>query len=299
MTQAARSFSAERSTSSIVADPFERHPGDRTMSRVHTLVVAIAFVSIGAAEARAQQRPFHYPMPPQDAVEVSRGVVFARVDSTTLAMAVYRPANASSASPALILYSLFWPEEKDRPPREANDQARSWARIAAGNGIIALVPDLRAVPGTGTASAPTRARDGDFDLLLTHLREHTRDYGIDSARLALFATSGSVAAALPAIEDPRHSAIKAAVLYYGGAGADVSVFRRDLPILWVRSGLDSRSMNDAIDRLARMALSQSAPVTVVDYGAGHHAFEAVDDTEETRRIIDRTVEFVKQTAGRR
>jgi dienelactone hydrolase len=267
------------------------------MSRVDTVVIAITIAALGTFEARAQERPFHYPMPPQEAVEVSRGVVFGRGDSAELAMDVYRPANAAIASPALILYSLYWPEDRDKPPREANDQARHWARIAAGNGIVAIVADLRAVPGTGNAQTPTRAREGDFDRLLAHLSEHARDYGIDAARLALFAASGSVASALPAVEDPRRSAIRAAVFYYGGAGADVAAFRRDLPILYVRAGKDSPSMNAAIDRLATAALSQNVPLTLINYSAGHHAFEAVDDTDATRRIIDQTIEFVKRATA--
>jgi dienelactone hydrolase len=216
---------------------------------------------------------------------------------SNLAMDVYRPADTSRAAPALILYALYWPEDNDRPARVSNDHVKRWARIAAGHGIVAIVPDLRAMPGTGTPQAPARARAEDFERLVAHLAQHSRAYGIDPERLAVFAASGSVASALPAVQDPRRSAIKAAVLYYGGAGADVARFRRDLPLLYVRAGSDSPAMNAAIDRLVALALTQNAPITVINHHTGHHAFEARDDDVSTRQVIDQTIDFVKRATA--
>ena len=258
----------------------------------------VSLTVLALAEGRAQERPFFYPMPSEESVRVTRGVAYARDGTSMLAMDVYRPAGASAPGPALILYALYWPEDKDRPARETNDQARRWARIAAGRGIVAIIPDLRAMPGTGTAQAPARAREGDFERVVAHVTEHAGEYGIDPERLAVFAASGNVAAALPAVQDARSSAIRAAVLYYGGAGAEVTTFRRDLPVLWVRAGLDSPRMNAAIDRLAALALSQNAPLTVINHGTGHHAFEARDDDAVTREVIDQSLEFVKRATTR-
>jgi len=264
------------------------------MVRLATFTLLAAFAPrIG----EAQERPFHYPVPSLDAVRLRKAIAYARVDTTTLAMDVYRPKSDSGSAPALILYSLYWPESNDKPAREANDQAVRWARIAAAAGIVAIIPDLRAVPGTGTAQAPSRARDGELDSLLAHLSKHGREYGIDAGRITLFAASGSVGSALPAVVDPRRSAVRAAVFYYGGAGASVTTFRPDLPILWVRAGRDSPGMNSAIDRLTSQAMTQNAPLTLINYAAGHHGFEAVDDTETTRAIIRQTIDFVKRATA--
>jgi dienelactone hydrolase len=260
-----------------------------------TIVILLTRLAVSTAEA--QQRPFYYPAPPPEDIQVMKDVSFATVDTLDLAMDVYRPAHGSTASPGLILYSLYWPEDGDRPARESNDHARNWARIAAANGIVAVIPDLRAEPGTGNAQAPARAREGDFDRLVAHLVAHASEYGIDARRLAVFAASGNVSAALPAIEDPGRTAVKAAVIYYGGAGADVARFRSDLPLLYVRAGQDSPAMNAAIDALVSRAVSQNVPLTLINYPAGHHAFEAVDDTAMTGQIIDQTIEFVKRATG--
>jgi dienelactone hydrolase len=263
------------------------------ITRPTRLAWLILTTVLAASSGRAQERPFHYPVPSLDAVRVTKGVAYTRVDGVTLAMDVYRPQTASGLSPAMILYSMYWPEENNRPPRESNDHVMRWARIAAAAGIVAIIPDLRAVPGTGTAQAPSRARDGELDSLLVHLATHSSRYGIDGDRITLFAASGAVASALPAIADTRRSAIKAAVLYYGGAGANVTTFRPDLPILYVRAGRDSPGMNAAIDRLTSLAVAQNAPLTLINFASGHHAFEVVDDNAMTRQTIRQTLDFVR------
>ena len=97
------------------------------------------------------------------------------------------------------------------------------------------------------------------------------------------------------MQNPARSAIKAAVLYYGAA--PVTAFRRDLPILMVRAGLDRPPVNRAMTDLATLAASQNAPVTLLNYPGGHHAFEIVDDEDATRDVIDSTIAFVKRTTA--
>jgi dienelactone hydrolase len=265
------------------------------MSRLATAAVVACLVTREAA-AQPQRPPawrFHYPEPPAAAVRVVRGVPFGVADSARLAMDVYRPAGAVGPAPALILFSLQW--QGDRPSREVNDQVIAWARIAAANGIVAVIPDLRAEPGTGTSTAPARALGDDLARVVAHLTAHAREYGLDGARLALFAASGNVAAALPAVQDPRQTGIRAAVMYYGMA--DVSALRLDLPLLYVRAGQDSREMNAGIDRVVALALAQNAPLTLLNHHTGHHAFEAVDDDAATRQAIDETIAFVKRATA--
>ncbi len=81
-------------------------------------------------------------------------------------------------------------------------------------------------------------------------------------------------------------------MYYGSA--QVTEFRRDLPILMVRAGLDRPPVNRAITELVNLASNQNAPVTLVNYPGGHHGFEIVDDEDATREVIDGTIDFVKR-----
>ena len=153
----------------------------------------------------------------------------------------------------------------------------AWARTAASKGLVAIVPDIR-----GGSEAD------DFKLLLSHLEQKGSEYGIDG--IAVYAASGNVSAALPAVQDPKLTAVKAVVIYYGAA--NIQQFRLDLPVLFVRAGLDRPPLNEAIATLASRAISQNAPFTLLNYAGGHHGFEAVDNNETTRRVIDDTLTFV-------
>jgi len=253
----------------------------------------VAILSM-ATTASAQGWPFHYPEPSSASVSVVRNVGIAAADNLNLAMDVYRPANGAGSAPALIMYSLFWPP--DRPGRESNTWLQSWARIAAANGIVAVIPDLRAEPGTGNATTPSRALGDDFERFVLYIAEHAAEFGIDRNRLTVFASSGAVWPGFAAAEDPQRTQIKAAVMYYGAS--TFTTFRSDLPVLYVRAGLDSRGTNEAFDRLAALGLGQNAPITVINHPTGRHGFEGRTDDATTRRIIDQTIEFIKSVGQR-
>jgi dienelactone hydrolase len=255
------------------------------------MICALAVSVAAGVGASAQQWPLHVPEPPLEASRVSKDVRFASVDSSNLLMDVYRPSGGTGTFPAVIFYTLYWPAEGGSG-RASNDWYKSWGRLAAANGIVAIVPDLRAEPGTGNAEKPARAAGDDFPRLVRHLVEHASEYGIDADRIGVFAESGATWAALPAVQDPNQTAIKAAVMYYGSAS--IETFRRDLPLLWVRAGLDSARTNAEIARLSALALSQNAPVTILNHPTGHHGFEGRDDNAITREVIEQTLSFLKR-----
>ena len=147
--------------------------------------------------------------------------------------------------------------------------------------LVAILPDLR-----------SETSEKDFDALITHLASNAATLGVDPDRVALYAGSGNVSRALPIVQNPKQTVVKAAVMYYGSA--QVTEFRRDLPLLLVRAGLDRPPVNRALTDLATLAINQNAPVTFLNYAGGHHAFEIVDDEDLTRDVMDRTVDFVKQ-----
>lgn len=210
-------------------------------------------------------------------------VAYGAGDTAKLRMDVYRPAGAPTAvTPALIFFN------GTGLPRKA-DLYAGWGRTAASKGLVAIVPDLR----------PDSAAQ-DFQRLVTYLSAHATNYGIDRTAMALYAASANVSTAFPIVEDPKQTAIVAAVMYYGTA--PITQFRRDLPVLYVRAGLDRPGMTGntptSILGLATLATTQNAPLTLLNDAGGHHAFEIVDDDAATRDVIDRTIEWVKHAVSR-
>jgi dienelactone hydrolase len=237
------------------------------------LYLLLAFASSPAVA----QEPRLAFAPPSAGITVANDVAYGESGTTKLAMDVYRPALAAGAqAPALIFINPATGAERSTPLYS------SCARAAASKGIIAILPDLR----SGSEAA-------DFRVLMSYLAQHRADHRIGA--IAVYAGSGNVSTALPLVEDPAQTGIAAAVMYYGAA--DVAHFRLDLPLLYVRAGLDRPPVNEAIAALSVKAVAQNAPVTLVNYAGGHHAFEMVDDTDATRRVIDDTLDFVARATS--
>ncbi len=243
------------------------HPG---MAR-HLTAGCVVFAL--AALADAQELRFFYPAPPPASFAVTTDHPYG-----DLRMDVYRPAKAETPLPVLILFNTVSGAERGHPFYKA------WAGIAASKGLLAIVPDLRA-----------DTLEQDFDALMAHLAAAGASLGADRERIAVYAGSGNVYRGLPVLLNPRRTAVKAAVMYYGSA--EVRTFRRDLPILFVRAGLDRPPVTRAMTELVALAQTQNAPVTLLNYPGGHHAFEMVDDEDATRDVIDATIEFVKRATS--
>ena len=221
---------------------------------------------------------FHYPIPPESSHRVLKDVPFGSSASGALRMDIYGPADGGR-HPTLIFFNIATGEQR------SNAFYAAWARIAASKGVTAILPDL----GMETFVQ-------DFVALHEYISSGGgHAHGIDRTAVAVYAGSGNVSRALPIVQDPRLTLVKSAVMYYGAA--DVSRFRADLPVLYVRAGLDRPPVNHAMDRIVSAALSQNAPVRLVNYASGYHAFEIRNDDEQTRRVIDETIDFVKQTSS--
>jgi dienelactone hydrolase len=216
---------------------------------------------------------FFYTAPDPAAVEVLKDLPYAG----GLQMDVYRPARGERTMlPAVVFFNMATGADR------SNTFYRSWAQLAAAQGIVAVLPDLR-----------YESFEQDFDAAIAHLTSSGASLGIDRGRIAVYAGSGNVWRALPLLQNPARTAIKSAVMYYGVA--TVPAFRRDLPLLLVRAGLDRPPVNRGLTDLAAQAAKENAPVTLHNYPGGHHAFEIVDDEAATREVIDSTIAYVKRT----
>lgn len=231
-----------------------------------------------AAPASAQEFRFALPAPPASAYTLAKDVPFGGTPERPLRMDVYRPA-AAGAHPTLIFFNIATGEQRAHPFYAA------WAQVAAANGITAILPDL---------GGETFVQD--FVALHEFIAKGSGDaHGIDRSAVAVYAGSGNVYRALPIVQDRRSTVVRSAVMYYGAA--DVSTFRPDLPVLFVRAGLDRPPLNHALDALVAKAVLQNAPVTLLNHAGGRHGFETANHDDATRGVIERTIAFVKETTS--
>ncbi len=85
--------------------------------------------------------------------------------------------------------------------------------------------------------------------------------------------------------------IKCAVFYYGYM--DVEEIRRDVPLFVVKSGKDVKTINDSIDQFVATARDNNVSLEFIEYEEGSHGFDTINDTDESREIIKKTLEFMK------
>ena len=224
----------------------------------------------------AQDVPLAFPQP--DArVRMTPDVVYAAPETGPLRMDVYRTPGGG-ARPVMLFWIRASGPERHQPVYDA------WARAAASAGLVAVLPDMRA-----------GHEIEDVEHLHAYLAAHAAAMEWQPDDVAVFAPSGNVASAFPAVEDPRRTWVTAAVMYYGSA--EIAEFRRDLPVFWVRAGLDRPGVNADIVTLAAHALRENVPLTLLNAQTGHHGFDLLDRDAATRTAVEQTIDFVRRATA--
>lgn len=228
----------------------------------------------GFLEAQPATAPFHHDVPAPSAYTVTRDLAYTKAGAEDVLLDVYRPTAASDeARPVLVFVNT-----RHGTVQRTHGIYTGWAAAATARGFVAILPD----------GAPDFAQG--FDALLAYLRAHAASLGVDPDRVAVYAASGNAFTAFPVLQDPKRTGVHAVVLYYGGSAPPA--FRPDLPVLVVRAGLDRPALNRDVDALIAAGLAANAPLEVLNFAGGRHAFEMLDDNDVTRTAIDRTLEFV-------
>ena len=240
------------------------------------LLVCVGAAGLQAGLLRAEAFQASLPDP---ATFVSTTVTYRKSAAQELKADLFLPKRVSSAIPVAIFLNGIGADWL-----RTHAQYQGWARAATGAGFAGVAMD----------SAPG-AVESSFDDLILYLRSRAAELTIDPDTVVVWSCSSNVAAGLPLVMDAKRTYIKAAVAYYGSAS--LSRTRLDLPILVVRAGLDSTSLNQRIEEMVASLIESNAPVSVVNYAGGHHGFDLLDDSPVTRAIIADTLRFMKESAA--
>jgi len=222
-----------------------------------------------------------YELAGMDRIAVRTGIPYKKTDAEPLALDAYYPPNFREGSPRPAV--VFINGVGDQPGDHLKDWRvyRSWARLMAASGFVAVTFDAR---------GPFDQSGRDIADLFRFLRSDGARLGIDPDRIAAWVCSGNVVSGLPFLMNGADRGVRGAVVYYGVA-PDVRI-RTDFPIYYARAGRDNPRLNAGIDALWARAVAAGAPWTMVNAPSSHHAFDVLDDTDESRRIVKETVEFV-------
>jgi acetyl esterase/lipase len=244
-------------------------------------------------------------LPGEDAAVVRRDVVYGTVAGKPLHFDLYLPPGAAATPRAGIVFVSGASDTRDW------GIYRSYGRLAAAQGFAGIVYEKRYERGQVLEGV------ADTEMLLDWLREHARAQGVDPGRIVLWAFSGG-GILLGAGIDARRPEVRALIGFYPAldysqyfamypdslrarvkakaSPADILQSRPAAlpPTLIARAGLDDPLLNSGIMRFLRLALDGGRPIELINVAEGRHAFDALDDTEESRRAIRRGFEFAKE-----
>lgn len=260
-------------------------PRSRNLRPIHLLVVLVIALPGSLA---AQTIPSRHGVVEQEVVLTVPGAETARVRADIRYagdgaegrhLDLYLPPSGASEPQPVVVFV----NGGDRGERSLKEWPiyRSWARLVTTRDLAAVTFENR------------EGRNG-IAQLLTYLRTHGNELGIDPDNILVWMCSANTVHGLPLLMEDSPAGIRAAVVYYGRA--EVERFDIDLPIFYARAGRDRAVLNDGIDALWVRAVEEELPWTMVNAPDLHHAFDALDDTDESRRIIRRTLDFLQHHA---
>jgi acetyl esterase/lipase len=260
--------------------------------------------------------PVVYTVPGMDQVEIRRDIVYSTLDTPSgkldLKMDVYVPLKAKPGEtfPFVLLISGGGIEGAPYDWRDAGIY-NSYGKILAASGMIGVSFSKRYARGV------QGARNGieDTDAAAAYLVHHATEFHADPSRQAFWAFSAGglvLSMALRQTVSPK----SAVLCFYcimdintesmSAEDADrarlhvsplFSVQHRNgshtPPIFIGRAGLDSPGINNNLDQFVATALRENLLVEVMNYPAGRHGFDLLDDNDRSREIIWRALEFLK------
>ncbi|MFH8623628.1 dienelactone hydrolase family protein [Streptomyces vietnamensis] len=205
--------------------------------------------------------------------------------------------DADGPRPAIV-FVHGGPIDPDRRPTPRDTPCfLGYGRYAAGAGVVGVTVDLRL---HGLVDYPRAAQD-----LAEAVEQVRADPRVDGDRIALwfFSTGGLLTADWLAAPTPWLRCVAAnypALAPLPGWEAVESRFRPvdtvgtadGPPVVLTRAGLEHEVIAATVEEFLTAAKERGADVEIIDAPNGHHAFELVDPTDESRAVLERSMRAV-------
>jgi hypothetical protein len=234
---------------------------------------------------------------------VRRNLAYATTEDQERLMDLYTPVGGDGAT-GVVIIATGYPSSGLRHHFQRTARqfgaARSWGELFASHGMAAIAYD---------AVDPIT----DLSMLIDHVRQHAASLRIDASRLGLFSCSGNTPVALANLhidvkcmtmlygftfDAPAGDTVARAARQFGFANPNsqdaIDTIPLSVRMLIVRAGQDAfTGLNAAIDSFVAGALERNLPITLINHTRATHAFDLLDDGEQTRRIVRDVVQFMK------
>jgi len=227
-----------------------------------------------------------YKHPDMGKVETKKDVVYKTDNGKELMLDIYYPLGNEDASKAHVVVLIH-----GKAPTQSlkdTDLYNSWGRAIAANGLAAVTFNWR------PSVSPEDVSD-----LIRYIRENAKELGINGNSISVFAFSAGVKEGIKEALKVNTGFIDSVIAYYGEV--DSVVLENDqitgLPPIFIAMAQNDNIIpvninNDFIEQ----AKASGCQITYMVHSNGKHGFELYNDDDETRNIIEKTIEFIKENA---
>jgi tetratricopeptide (TPR) repeat protein len=224
-----------------------------------------------------------YDVPATKNVRVTKDVAYLKTERRNLTLDVYAPPDlkAGEKRPAVVFLNAIG----DIPGNEVKNWEiyKSFPRLVAAHGMIGVSMDA-------DGDRIQESLRGIFEFLEKQGAAH----GIDASRLGVYAASANTTQSIVYLMSDRAAkGVRAAALFYGATPTAETPLRKDLPVLFILAEGDLPGLGQASLGLWQRVAEQRAPWTLLFAANLLHAFDAFQDNDEARRVIQQTLGFWK------
>lgn len=249
------------------------------------------------------------PVPADAYRHVPQGA-YTEVDGVEYRYDAYLPASPDRPPPLVVFVHGDGPADFLREPRLWG-QYRSWAALAAANGMAAITFDHASSNGRSRMPAVV----DQIRQLLDLVDHESGSIGVDAGHVAIW--SGSAGVPFGFVAALNRPTVLCQVSFYGPMDlrTDASRTSPDIakellaeyspvthidrrgsampPLLIAKAALDRPAINDSIDAFVENATAVGAPVELEVHEQGRHGFDVIDEGERSRQIIHRTIDYMR------
>ncbi len=227
-------------------------------------------------------------------------------------MDVYRPSGISKDSklPSIVFLHGEGPEKLVGNAKDWNLYA-SYGKLAASNDFIGVTFN-RSRMNFNFKNA--NVKKDIFDAI-TYIRENAEKLNIDKDRICIWGYSLGGLYVSQFIKNAPYY-IKCLVSYYGlldiktrtkAVNKEYESYCPETylpamndkfpPLLIVKAAKDKvKGVNKSIDNFMRIAKSRNIKFDYIVHSTGQHSFDALDNNDETKAVIDRTLDFIRKNS---
>ena len=273
-----------------------------------TLCISLLLISINSIAQEVNEPRVLFEISGMTEAQVRTDIAYVESGDSSLVMDIYYPANFdfNTRIPAIIIaygYSNRAQHKSIGKPFMKWEWYTSWSKLISAKGIAAIVYE-------------TNSPEEDLKSIQTYISSNASQLNIDVSKIGLFSVSGNTSVAIEALLDAENGFYKCGALYYPfiltkkseyiDAAKSVSSqygftllqlndkkeWSSNTPLFIVQAGKDEiTKIKELTGEFINMAHQMNLPLTFINYNNGIHGFDAFQDNDSTKRIINSTLNF--------